>query len=364
MAPSPDTTTALRMETVATEARLDEAFAWLCQRRQHYPDHADVWDLRRNWPRERARIRADLLANRYVCQLLDRVTLHGRDAGETSQEIDLCPARDAVVFKALALGLAEHLPSSPACTHRHGGLKAAVRQIGQQLGQYQYVCKTDVQSYYASIDHIRLMDQLARYIHDRRVLNLIGQYLRRRAERGGLIWEYRRGIPLGNPLSPVLAAFFLLPLDEACTQRGWCYVRYMDDIAILTPTRHTLRTAVKVVNQILARLGLAKHPGKTFIGRIAKGFSFLGYQFGPSGLRVAEATLQRRAQKCRQLYEQQPPGPERTARLGEYLRRWWGWVPGGLGELGPVTISAGRDPIQHQGQSRLAPGRPTAPELG
>jgi hypothetical protein len=34
---------------------------------------------------------------------------------------------------------------------------------------------------------------------DRRVLNLLGQYLRRTAERGGSFWDYEKGISLGCP---------------------------------------------------------------------------------------------------------------------------------------------------------------------
>jgi hypothetical protein len=47
------------------------------------------------------------------------------------------------------------------------------------------VLRTEVQSYYASMDHLMLLDQLAVHIKDRRVLNLIGgQYLRRTSEQG------------------------------------------------------------------------------------------------------------------------------------------------------------------------------------
>ena len=49
--------------------------------------------------------------------------------------------------------------------------------------------RTDVKSYYASIDHLLLMDRLAIYVKDRDVLNLLGQYLRRISERGGWFWE-------------------------------------------------------------------------------------------------------------------------------------------------------------------------------
>jgi len=46
-----------------------------------------------------------------------------------------------------------------------------------------------------------------------------------------------------------------------------------------------------IVNQTLNELKVEKHPDKTFIGRIAKGFDFLGYSFEPKGLSIAPKTL-------------------------------------------------------------------------
>ncbi len=60
-----------------------------------------------------------------------------------------------------------------------------------------FVLRTDVKSYTASIDHIALMDRLARFIPDRPVLNLLGQYMRRTAERGGCFFEHERPISPG-----------------------------------------------------------------------------------------------------------------------------------------------------------------------
>lgn len=54
-----------------------------------------------------------------------------------------------------------------------------------------------------------------------------------------------------------------------------------DYILMLAPTRWHLRRAVKVVNQTLQALGLEKHPDKTFIGKIARGFDFRGPLCGP-----------------------------------------------------------------------------------
>jgi hypothetical protein len=70
---------------------------------------------------------------------------------------------------------------------------------------YQWLCR-------------RRLDQLAVHIKDRRVLNLMGQYLRRTSERGGSFWDYQKGISLGCPLSPLIGAFFLNALDTAAAK--------------------------------------------------------------------------------------------------------------------------------------------------
>jgi RNA-directed DNA polymerase len=104
----------------------------------------------------------------------------------------------------------------------------------------------------------------------------------------------------------------------------------MDDILVLAPTRWKLRKAVTVVNRRIGAPGLAKHPEKTFIGRIEKGFDFLGYHFGPEGLTVAKATIGVFVERAIRLYEQGPGEPAGSHRLGRYVRRWAQWVRAGL----------------------------------
>ena len=315
----------LTLYDLATDNLLEQAFAWLCQRRKAYPPQADVWRFRQRWDAEKVRIRDDMRAGDYRIGLLERVTLR-RDGQD--EDIDLWPARDAVVLKALSLRLPEVLPLSKACTHLkgHGGAKYAVRQAMAHLPQHRFVLKTDVQGYYASIDHHLLLDHLARHVADRAVLNLVGQYLRRVAERGGWYWAPTRGIPLGCPLSPVLGAFFLGDLDAALERGGFFFLRFMDDVLVLAPTRWKLRAAVKVVNRVLAALDLKKHPDKTFIGRIEKGFDWLGYHLRPDGLRLAARTTRNFAARVSRLYERESGRPEGAARLGAYVRRWLGWL--------------------------------------
>ena len=77
----------------------------------------------------------------------------------------------------------------------------------------------------------------------------------------------------------------------------------------------------------MADLKVQQHPDKTFIGRIAKGFDFLGYQFDENGVGIAPKTLARRQAKIAQLYEQ---GAD-DERIGIYLRHWERWAMGGMG---------------------------------
>ncbi len=254
------------MAQMISDAVLDAAYDWLCKRRRAYPDHADVWDFRRDWPTEKGRLQAALSAGDFRFSLLDRIT---KADGE---EIDLWSARDALVLKALAMVLAEHLPVSRSCTHvkGHGGAKAAVRRVMARLAGNRFVLKTDVKSYYASIDHHLLLDRLAARVRDKAVLNLIGQYLRRTAERAGAFFDYDRGISLGCPLSPLIGAFFLDDLDRRMARSGLFYVRFMDDVLVLAPTRWKLRRVVR------ARIGrcemLASESRTGFQGRSLQPF--------------------------------------------------------------------------------------------
>jgi hypothetical protein len=195
---------------LASDAVLDTAYRWLCKQRRRWPDAADVWSFRRDWPAEKLRIQVELLTGHFRLGVQERMT---RANGE---QIDLWPARDALVLKALAIVLGDHLSISHRCVHvkGHGGAKAAIAQIVRELPAAQFVLKTDVARYYASIDHVKLLDRLAAVIPDRDILNLVSQMCGRVAERGGLFFEFRRGIPLGCPLSPLLGAFFLSELDQ------------------------------------------------------------------------------------------------------------------------------------------------------
>jgi len=156
-------------------------------------------------------------------------------------------------------------------------------------------------------------------------------------------------------------------LDEQIERLGLFYVRYMDDILVLAPTRWWLRKAVKVLNRVFATLRLENHPDKTFIGKIERGFDFLGYHFSPMGLRVATGTMVRFIEHAARLYEQERGGRFSSSPLGLYIKRWLRWVNAGIREDGMVLVLcgiSGPSDLSSAATLLVQPGRIRGGEVG
>ncbi|MCP4254013.1 MAG: hypothetical protein GY775_11505 [Candidatus Scalindua sp.] len=186
--------------------------------------------------------------------------------------------------------------------------------------------KSDVKSYYASIDHDILLSLLQEYVPDRLVQRLLWQYMRRTAYCDGLYSDVKRGISLGCPLSPLMGALYLKQLDDMMEKTGLYYARFMDDWIVIAPTRWKLRSAVRIVNATLNALKVEQHPDKTFIGKVERGFDFLEYFLKPGILGVSRGTFERFTERISRLYEQ---GAD-YLRIGVYVKHWLKWVKTGL----------------------------------
>ncbi|NEQ71511.1 MAG: hypothetical protein F6K21_39735 [Symploca sp. SIO2D2] len=214
------------IEQIASDEILNQAFGWMCQKREHYHFNGDVWQVRRSWSEIKPRIQQKLLAGTYCFRELRLI--RGKD-----RIIEWWTSQDALVLKAISLVLTNHLCPhlSDRCFHLAGtgGSKAAVREVAAQVGNYQYVFRSDVKGYYASIKHEILMGLVREYVHDEQVLDLIEKYLRRYVSDGGNYVDILQGISLGCPLSPLMGALYLKPLDDKMGELGLFYTRFMDD---------------------------------------------------------------------------------------------------------------------------------------
>ena len=170
-------------------------------------------------------------------------------------------------------------------THSYGfrhGKRAhqAVRsvQAAAQAG-YSYAVDCDLKSFFDTVKFDRLMRLLARRISDKRVLRLIGAYLRAgvKLPEGG-VEATTQGVPQGGPLSPLLANIMLDPLDKELERRGLRFARYADDFLILVKS---LRAAQRVMQSITrfveVRLKLVVNRQKSRAA-VLSACAFLGFQ--------------------------------------------------------------------------------------
>jgi hypothetical protein len=157
--------------------------------------------------------------------------------------------------------LAPHIPVS--CTHiaGHGGHKGALRQILRALAHFRFAFKTDIWRYYASIDPVEVMAQISRIGVEPAITRLVWQAMRRTTWDNGAYRVETRGIALGCSLSPLLAGLYLADLDRTLMRENRFYIRFMDDLLILTSSKYRLRDTIKQVRGLCRRLRL--HPEKT-----------------------------------------------------------------------------------------------------
>lgn len=307
---------------IVDDDTLNQAYQWLCQQRKDYSHNSDIWDVIHHWPQQKAIIIQQVLAGQYRFSPLRRYHING-------ETLSCWTAQDALLLKAMTLVLQSYLaPRLPACCVHlagAGGIKEAVRQVSSQLQQEHWVMRTDVQSFYDSVDHVPLYATLCELVPDTDFCRLVWQSLRHCVIFEGDYQDVSKGLSRSHPMSPLLGALALLPLDQAMQQHPVRYVRYMDDWVIIANSRWVLRRAIKTMHQVLNRLGFRLHPDKTSIGRVARGFDFLGYHFGRQTLQLAAVSKQRVGEQIHRLYEQNAS----IERIGDYLRRWRAAICGG-----------------------------------
>ncbi|MFZ2285948.1 MAG: reverse transcriptase domain-containing protein, partial [Bacteroidales bacterium] len=120
---------------------------------------------------------------------------------------------------------------------------------------------------------------LSRKVKDGRVISLIHKYLNAGVMNEGKYEETTEGVPQGGPLSPVLSNIMLNELDKELDRRGHKYVRYADDVVILSRSRRSAeRTMQNIIPFIEGKLFLKVNRDKSQVAHV-RDIRFPGYSF-------------------------------------------------------------------------------------
>ena len=211
------------------------------------------------------------------------------------------------------------------------GCKDALREVDRLLKVgFAWVVDADLQSYFDSIPHDRLMALVAGSISDGPVLSLLEGFLQQDIMKDMARWRPTTGTPQGAVISPLLANLYLHPLDLLMEESRCRMVRYADDFVILCRTEQEALAALRQVEAWVAANGLTLHPDKTRVGdsrQPGQGFDFLGYRFEAGRRLVRKKSLKALKDKVRSMTSRsRGDSLERIINdLNPMLRGWFGY---------------------------------------
>lgn len=178
----------------------------------------------------------------------------------------------------------------------HQAVKKAKEVIEQGR---EVMIDIDIEKFFDSVNHDRLMSKLFMKIKDQRVLNLIRKYLNTGIQVKGRIEKRQNGVPQGSPLSPLLSNLYLDDLDHELTKRNHRFVRYADDCKIFVHSDKAAKRVFESITKYLSKtLRLQVNKEKSHIGKIGK---FLGFQISKEDIFITKENLNKFKERVRAL---------------------------------------------------------------
>ncbi len=283
-------------------------------------------ELRAHWPELRAQIKD----GRYQPQAVRRVEIPKPDGGK--RMLGIPTVMDRVIQQAIAQVLTPIFDPTfsvssfgfrPGCNAHQ-----AIRQVRSYVKDgYPVAVDIDLTKFFDTVNHDLLMSLLGRTIGDKRLLALIGRYLRAGGLVGGHIEPSEVGTPQGGPLSPLLANILLHQLDLELEHRGHRFARYADDLIVLVKSKRVGERVMGSLTRYLERtLKLTVNLAKSKVAPMSE-CSFLGLTIKGKKIRWTEKSEANFKHRIKELTGRSwgVSMAYRLHKLGQYLRGWLGY---------------------------------------
>lgn len=249
-------------------------------------DGMGVNELKSWYTANHERLIRHLLTNQYRVQPIKGVKIPKPKGGY--RQLGIPTVIDRLVQQSIHQVLERHYDRSFS-EHSYGfrkgkGAHACLTQSSEYISQgYSYIVDIDLAKFFDEVNHHRLHTRLSQRIGDKRLLKLIGKYLRSGLMENGLSSQRTKGTPQGSPLSPLLSNIVLDELDKELERRGLRFVRYADDMIIFVRSQkaaeRVMRTVTKFIEEVLK---LRVNKDKSGIRRPYE-LNFLGHSFMNDG---------------------------------------------------------------------------------
>lgn len=213
-------------------------------------DGMDVEELREWFSSHYRELQRQLMTNTYQVTAVKEVMIPKPNGGK--RQLGIPTVKDRLVQQAIGQVLSKRY--DPTFSDNSYGFRPgrnahkALRKAGKYVAEGKsWIIDIDLAKFFDEVNHDRLLWQLGTRIGDKRVLQLIGKFLRAGMLSGGMTNQRVKGTPQGSPLSPLLSNIVLDELDKELERRGHCFVRYADDIIIMVGSE---LSAERVMNSL------------------------------------------------------------------------------------------------------------------
>jgi len=284
--------------------------------------------LLKHWPK----IRGKLLEGSYVPSPVRRKEIRKENGGGTRM-LGIPTVLDRFIQQMLLQAMTP-IWEPRFSQHSYGfrpGRKAAfavrAAQRYAEKGQ-DWVVDLDITKFFDHVNCDILMGKVGAVIRDKRVLQLIGKYLRAGAMADGVVVKSVEGTPQGGPLSPLLANIYLDALDQELERRGHSFCRYADDCNIYVGSQRAAERVMKSVQEWIEKhLRLQLNATKSGVGRTWER-KFLGFRLNRQRqIEAAPESLERFKTKVREKWRscQSLTSNQLRDAWRQFIRGWWGY---------------------------------------